>query len=57
MDLLIGDPTKANTKLGWKATCTLAEMVSEMVRSDIAVVSREAGLRRPDEERGRSAAE
>lgn len=35
VDLLIGDPTKANTKLGWKPKYTLAEMCAEMVASDI----------------------
>lgn len=57
VDLLIGDPSKAARVLGWRATCSLAEMVSEMVRNDIEVVSREAGLRRPDEERGLRAAQ
>ena len=42
VELLIGDPTKAKEKLGWKATTTLAEMVSEMVTSDLDVVQREA---------------
>ncbi|NDC88804.1 MAG: GDP-mannose 4,6-dehydratase [Bacteroidetes bacterium] len=35
VDLLIGDPTKAKEKLGWTATCTLDEMVSEMVADDV----------------------
>ncbi len=38
VDLLIGDPTKACEKLGWSATATLAEMVEEMVKYDLAVV-------------------
>ncbi len=37
VDLLIGDPTKANTKLGWKPKYTLAEMVKEMVASDLQI--------------------
>jgi GDPmannose 4,6-dehydratase len=36
VDLLIGDPTKAREKLGWSYTTSLAEMVSEMVREDLA---------------------
>ena len=40
--LLIGDPAKAREKLGWEATTTLAEMVSEMVISDLDIVQREA---------------
>lgn len=35
VDLLIGDATKAREKLGWKPTYTLAEMVKEMVLSDL----------------------
>ena len=35
VDLLIGDPSKAQAKLGWKAKYTLAEMVKEMVASDL----------------------
>lgn len=35
VDLLIGDATKANTKLGWTPKYTLAEMVKEMVAADI----------------------
>ena len=51
VDLLIGDPAKAKRVLGWEATTTLAELVSEMVREDLKVVAREAESRRPDEER------
>ncbi len=43
VDLLIGDPTKAKEKLGWTATCTLDEMVREMVEGDLAEVTKEAG--------------
>jgi GDPmannose 4,6-dehydratase len=35
VDLLIGDATKARTILGWKPKYTLAEMVREMVASDL----------------------
>ena len=35
VELLIGDPTKANTKLGWKPNYTLATLVQEMVASDL----------------------
>ncbi|MEM9259405.1 MAG: GDP-mannose 4,6-dehydratase [Bacteroidota bacterium] len=35
VELLIGDPTKAKTKLGWKHQYTLADMCAEMVRMDI----------------------
>ena len=35
VDLLIGDPTKANTKLGWTPVYTLSALVKEMVASDV----------------------
>ena len=39
VELLIGDPTKANTKLGWRPKYSLAELVSEMVRTDVRYFS------------------
>ena len=35
VDLLIGDATKAKEKLGWTPTYTLAQMIKEMVVSDL----------------------
>jgi GDPmannose 4,6-dehydratase len=35
VDLLIGDPTKAQTKLGWKPKYDLAGLVQEMVAADV----------------------
>jgi len=35
VDLLIGDPTKAMTKLGWKPKYNLSSLVKEMVLSDL----------------------
>ncbi len=35
VDLLIGDPSKAHTKLGWKPVYTLPMLVQEMVASDV----------------------
>lgn len=35
VDLLIGDASKAKQKLGWEPRYTLAEMVKEMVASDV----------------------
>jgi GDPmannose 4,6-dehydratase len=37
VELLIGDPTKAMTKLGWKPKYNLASLVKEMVASDVAL--------------------
>ncbi len=40
VDLLLGDPTKARTKLGWKHETSLDQLVSEMVREDLKVMAR-----------------
>lgn len=40
VDLLIGDPTKAKTKLGWEPKYDLAGLVKEMVASDLKYVQR-----------------
>lgn len=45
VDLLIGDPSKAKKKLGWEPVYTLAEMVKEMVASDIDLFKREEHLK------------
>jgi GDPmannose 4,6-dehydratase len=38
VELLIGDPTKANTKLGWKPKYDLPALVKEMVAADVALI-------------------
>jgi GDPmannose 4,6-dehydratase len=38
VDLLLGDPTKAFHKLGWKHTTTFPQLVSDMVASDLVVM-------------------
>lgn len=53
VDLLIGDPTKAKEKLGWVATTSFDDLVTDMVKSDLKVIEREAQYRRLDEELGR----
>jgi GDPmannose 4,6-dehydratase len=45
VDLLVGDPTKAREKLGWSARHTLAQMVKEMVASDIQPFERSQVLK------------
>ncbi len=45
VDLLIGDPTKSKTQLGWKPKYDLAGLVSEMVTSDVERVKREMMLK------------
>jgi GDPmannose 4,6-dehydratase len=46
VDTLLGDPTKARTKLGWVAKITLQEMVKEMVREDLKEAERDDLCRR-----------
>ena len=41
VDLLLGDPTKAHTKLGWRHTTSFDELVKEMVESDLKGVRSE----------------
>jgi GDPmannose 4,6-dehydratase len=38
VDLLLGDPSKAFKKLGWKHTVAFPQLVSEMVASDLSVL-------------------
>ena len=45
VDLLIGDPTKSNTKLGWKPKYDLATLVSEMVLSDLHLMKKDEYLK------------
>ena len=45
VDLLIGDPTKANTQLGWKPTYDLPHLVEEMVAADIELFRKERLLK------------
>ncbi|MGB5982572.1 MAG: GDP-mannose 4,6-dehydratase [Nonlabens sp.] len=41
VDLLIGDPTKAKEKLGWVPEIQLQELVNDMMKSDLNLMSRE----------------
>ncbi len=41
VDLLIGDATKANTKLGWTPKFSLQELVKEMVASDLELMKKD----------------
>jgi GDPmannose 4,6-dehydratase len=42
VETLLGDPTKAREKLGWTAEVTFAELVAEMIESDLDVAKRDA---------------
>lgn len=39
VDLLLGDATKARTRLGWQATTTMEQLVAEMVAADRAALA------------------
>ena len=41
VDLLIGDPSKARSKLGWQHRVSFEELVAEMVAADLATLERE----------------
>jgi GDPmannose 4,6-dehydratase len=45
VDLLIGDPTKAQTQLGWKPKYDLAALVEEMVANDVELFKKEQLLK------------
>ena len=45
VDLLIGDPTKAQTKLGWKPAYDLPMLVKEMVDADVQLFRKERILK------------
>jgi GDPmannose 4,6-dehydratase len=42
VDELLGDPTKARTKLGWQHTTTFRQLVAEMVAADREAIARES---------------
>ncbi|MHB1949732.1 MAG: GDP-mannose 4,6-dehydratase [Gammaproteobacteria bacterium] len=42
VETLLGDPTKAHQKLGWKPTTTFEQLVKEMVHSDLKEAQRDA---------------
>lgn len=44
VDLLIGDPTKAQTKLGWTPKYDLALLVEDMMKSDLILFKRDLHL-------------
>jgi GDPmannose 4,6-dehydratase len=42
VETLLGDPTKAQTELGWKPKISFEEMVYEMMESDLQIAKRDA---------------
>ncbi|GGW83546.1 GDP-mannose 4,6-dehydratase [Salegentibacter mishustinae] len=45
VDLLIGDATKANTKLGWTPEYDLKELVEDMMKSDVELMRKDRYLK------------
>jgi len=45
VDLLIGDPTKARTKLGWECKYDLQALVKEMMQSDVKLMQKDQYLK------------
>ncbi|AWG22193.1 GDP-mannose 4,6-dehydratase [Flavobacterium faecale] len=45
VDLLIGDPTKAKEKLGWECQYDLADLVKDMMQSDVALMKKDQYLK------------
>jgi GDPmannose 4,6-dehydratase len=45
VDLLIGDPTKAQTKLGWKPKYDLPALVKDMMKGDLKLMKKEKYLK------------
>lgn len=44
VELLIGDPTKANTKLNWKPKYTVQDLVKDMIHSDLKLMRKDKYL-------------
>jgi len=45
VELLIGDPTKAKTELGWEAEYNLNDLVNEMMASDLKLMKKDCYLK------------
>ena len=45
VELLIGDATKAHTKLGWKPEYDLADLVKDMMQSDVTLMKKDQYLK------------
>jgi GDPmannose 4,6-dehydratase len=55
VDLLVGDPSKAREKLGWRHKVSFDALVSEMVDADLELIRRELRRSALGETRGTDA--
>ena len=46
VETLLGDPTRARTRLGWKPECNFTDLVREMVATDLQIARRDAVVAR-----------
>jgi len=46
VDLLIGDPSKSNNKLGWKPKYDLQDLVQDMMQNDLSLMKRSMVLKK-----------
>ena len=46
VDLLIGDPSKANNKLGWQPEIQLPDLVKDMMSSDLKLMQKDQYLKK-----------
>ena len=49
LDILVGDSTKAEKILGWKAKTTLKELVNDMMQNDLKLANKEKIIKKIDE--------
>jgi GDPmannose 4,6-dehydratase len=42
VETLLGDPSKAREKLGWTADVSFAELIADMIESDLNIAKRDA---------------
>jgi GDPmannose 4,6-dehydratase len=45
VDLLLGDPTKAEQKLGWNREYKLQDLVNDMMKSDLKLMTKDVYLK------------
>jgi GDPmannose 4,6-dehydratase len=45
VDLLLGDPSKAERELGWKREYKLEELVNDMMKSDLKLMQKDEYLK------------